>query len=227
MKAEEIVVSVPIPVKSKQGMGRFKNLLGMSFGKLTVESFAGRLLHRGNRFHWNCICSCGNRTCVGSAQLINGNTKSCGCFKKELPSLMFKTHGMGDSPEYGAWRNMKERCLNDKTRVFKWYGARGITVCPAWIDSFEVFLADMGMRPSAKHSIDRIDNNKGYSPENCRWVTRREQSVNRTTTIIIPFNGEERCISDWEFHLGVKKGAIGRRLSRKWSIERALTTPFF
>jgi hypothetical protein len=122
------------------------------------------------------------------------------------------------------WNNMKARCHNPKWINYARYGGRGITVCDEWLRSFEQFYADMGDRPTPEHSIDRIDNNKGYSKENCRWATRLEQRRNQRRYVLIAFNGETLPIKEWAARLGLHRLAMAARL-RKWDVERALTQP--
>lgn len=135
------------------------------------------------------------------------------------------THGMYGTPEYTAWANMLYRCNTPTARNYALYGGRGITVCPEW-HQFEAFYADMGLRPSMRHSLDRIDNAKGYSPENCRWATAREQTNNRRCTRRVSFNGIVRPLSEWADELGVPYDFLIDRIGKYgWSIERAFTTP--
>lgn len=126
------------------------------------------------------------------------------------------------SPTYSVWANMKTRCTNENTKSYKAYGAKGITVCEKWIN-FSGFLEDMGERPP-ETSIDRIDNNKGYSKDNCRWATIGEQARNRRRTKFITWNGKTLCLTDWAAEIGVKKSTMMQRyFAYKWPIEKCLT----
>ena len=157
---------------------RFMDLTGHNYGRLTVLSYAER---KGRSHHWLCGCQCGNSSVVVGANLRSGHTQSCGCFRIEKAIKDNKTHGMTRSPEYRAWVKMKGRCYNKSDVSYKNYGARGITVCDRWVNSPEVFLGDMGLKPSPWHSLDRTDNNGNYEPSNCRWATKREQCINQRT----------------------------------------------
>lgn len=137
-----------------------------------------------------------------------------------------KTHGMKNTPEYEAWRGMKVRCyVTKRPETIKSYQAKGIVVCDRWRNSFEAFYADMGPRPSAGHSLDRIDNNGIYEPSNCRWATWSEQALNRDCARILELDGERLAISQWEARTGISRKTIHYRISAGWSVERALTTP--
>jgi len=153
----------------------FLDLTGQSFGQLIVVKRANK--PGEGPVEWVCKCSCGNDTLVISANLRNGTTKSCGCIRRKLSKEKFKTHGMTKTRTYRIWNSMKTRCLNKKATNYEWYGGIGVTICDRWM-SFENFYEDMGEAPE-KHSIDRIDVTKGYSPENCRWSTAKEQSLNK------------------------------------------------
>jgi hypothetical protein len=136
-----------------------------------------------------------------------------GCCRKH-----FKT------PEYLTWSRMRERCTSVRHKSYPRYGGRGIKVCEQW-NSFANFLADMGLRPSAKHSLDRIDNDGNYSPENCRWATVKEQSRNRRNNHHITFNSKTATLQEWADSLNMSCHALSRRLTKGWPISRALTEP--
>lgn len=155
----------------------FKDLTGNIYHRLTVISYAGRTGKR-NIHSWNCICECGNLYITTSSKLGEGAIKSCGCYASEVVAARNRTHGMKGTPEYRAWASMKSRCLNRSAQHYHNYGGRGISVCDRWVNSFENFYEDMGNRPDGL-SLDRIDNDKGYSPDNCKWATWIEQANNR------------------------------------------------
>ena len=126
--------------------------------------------------------------------------------------------------EWCSWKCLRSRCLYPSNPSFKYVGGRGLTFCERW-KSFENFLADMGPKPSPKHSIDRIDNSKGYSPENCRWATDREQQINTCKAKFLTLNGKTQCLSDWARETGISHRTIGSRLELGWTVEDALTIP--
>ena len=133
-------------------------------------------------------------------------------------------HGLEQHPLYHTWRNMVNRCTNSNRPDYERYGGRGITVCARWIDSPQLFIDDMGERP-AGHSIDRIDNDKGYSPDNCRWATASQQGKNTRRARKITHNGLTLCLSEWSEKLGIPRLTIYRRLRRGMSVADALATP--
>ena len=157
------------------GSASFIDLTGITFGRLSVISYAGKI--KGNKYHyWNCQCSCGKMTTAASAALKTGNVSSCGCLKAELIAKRCGTHGMTKTREWNSWRGMTERCYNPSHKNYGQYGGRGITVCESW-HKFENFFRDMGYRPDKK-SLDRINVNGNYCLENCKWSTQREQMLN-------------------------------------------------
>jgi len=198
-----------------------RDLTGQKFGLLTAQSPTKE--RRRKSVVWDCLCSCGNRHLVAATGLLTGDTKSCGC-TKGVASI---THGAtrhGEwTREYTVWAAMLQRCSNPNNTAFDRYGGRGITVCDRW-KSFENFFSDMGPRP-ANMSIDRIDNNKGYEPNNCRWATETEQQRNKTSSRLLTWDGQTLCVSEWAELLGVPSRRIISRLARGWDVERALTFP--
>jgi hypothetical protein len=155
--------------------GRRLELVGKNFGRLTVVAFAG--LSRRHSF-FRCRCKCGTERVVLGSNLVTGVSQSCGCRRREISRVRFRTHGMSFSNEYKAWDRMKQRCTNPRRGKFKDYGGRGIKVCRRWFNSFAAFFADMGPRPPGR-TLDRRDNDGNYEPGNCRWATRSEQRKNQ------------------------------------------------
>ena len=198
------------------------DLQGRQFGRLSVLC---RLPDkRWGRIHWVCFCDCGNIKAVSSKHLLSGATKSCGCYRNEVTASRTSTHNKSNTKYYRVWYGLLSRCLITTNPAYPNYGGRGITVCDRWLD-FENFYADMGHAPDDAYELDRINNEGPYSPENCRWVTRKLQSRNRRSNRFITLGGRTLCVSDWEYLLGFKKGVIFSRLSRGWPIQKALTTP--
>jgi len=201
-------------------MKRVQDLVGQSFGRLTVKEYAGR--SPSNKVLWSCECSCGTTCQTLAASLKSGATKSCGCLHRESTGNRFRTHGGCRSSEYGIWVSMHERCTNPNDKEFHNYGGRGVSVCERWQD-FLLFLGDMGKRPSSKHSIERKDNLRGYSPENCKWALPAEQANNRRNVERFTHNGVTQTISGWSKTTGIKHGTLYYRLViAGWPVERAL-----
>jgi hypothetical protein len=209
-------------------MGKIIDILGQKFGKLTVLSFEG-LKNRRNA-KWMCKCDCGNYKSVSGSDLRSGNTISCGCFAIQRIKEVNTKHGNGrrseHSPEYIAWSGMKERCLNPNASAYEYYGQRGIKICDRWINSFENFLADMGVKPSTRHSLDRFPNNENgnYEPENCRWATKKQQANNVRDNIVVEYKGEFKTLSEWRDELGFNYGTVSSRLRNGYSVEVAFET---
>jgi hypothetical protein len=151
--------------------------IGSRFGRWIVEA-SDTPSSTGER-RWNCRCACGNTGTVAASNLRRGISRSCGCLMREAVGARNRKHGGRGTREYNAWQAMIQRCGNANHVAFKNYGGRGIVVCNQWISSFEAFIAHVGARPSALHSLDRIDNDRGYEPGNVRWATSSEQAKNR------------------------------------------------
>jgi len=162
-----------------------------------------------------CTCECGSTHFATAVNIKSGRTSSCGCLKSELRIRLNTTHGdtIGgkQTSEYQIYTKILQRCMNPNDRGYHRYGARGITVSHSWAASFSAFIFDMGQRPSQFHSIERIDNNKGYSKENCKWATRAEQNNNKRNNVILTWNGQSKTMSQWANELGVNYKSM-----RKW-----------
>ena len=201
-------------------MWNSQDLTNQRFGRLiAISRFCG-----GDKSKWLCLCDCGKEKVVRSSRLKSGTTKSCGCFRREHSSKSNSTHGLSKTSTYRAWSSMKQRCLNPNVEQYPNYGGRGITLCDRWM-LFTNFIEDMGLSPSPAHSIDRIDNNIGYSPENCRWATLIEQANNKRSNRRITVSGETKTVREWSRHLGISNDVIYERLRIGWSEIRAVTEP--
>lgn len=198
-------------------------MVGQRFGILTVIESGGRN-SRGRRI-WICKCDCGTTKCFRHDHLNAGLSKSCGCVATSKIVRQSTRHGQATrghvTPEYRAWQAMRKRCEDAQCKAFKWYGARGIRVCERW-QTFENFIRDMRARPSAKHSLDRIDVNGNYEPGNCRWATWREQQNNRSNNRKIVINGESMTANEWSRRTGTKQTTIRRRLQLGWTAFEAV-----
>ncbi|MGZ8233200.1 MAG: hypothetical protein ACXWT6_06460 [Methylobacter tundripaludum] len=170
----------------------------MKFEKLTVVANAERKNYR-NRYL--CKCHCGNDVTVEEVKLKSGHTKSCGCLQKERTSSAKKTHGKSGCKTIRIWYEMRARCRRKSHKQYPNYGGRGIVVCERWDKSFEAFLEDMGEAPD-KMSIDRINNNGGYEPENCRWATKSEQGANTRASRVVLWEGDYISIEKYAKIIG-------------------------
>lgn len=211
-------------------------ILGMVFGRLTVLRHT-RIKYTGaskaRRYMYECSCSCGNMTEVSRLALITGNTTSCSCYLLERRMASLTKHMESDtksndykgSREYKTWQNIKSRCFLPNNPAYKNYGGRGIVMDPEWRSSYAAFLSHVGRSPSNTHTLDRIDNDKGYFPGNVRWATRKEQCNNCRSNRILDFNGEKMTVSQWADLVGLPQKTIRSRLKYGWTIEQALRTP--
>lgn len=204
------------------------DLTGKKFARLTVIERVEN--SKSGVPRWKCICECGNECIVYASHLKNGNTKSCGCLQKELSAIRCKeqkkTHGKSNTRIYKIWRHMKDRCYNPKNKDYKLYGAEGKTICDEWINSFQNFY-DWSMSHGYQEQleIDRIDWRKGYYPDNCRWVTRKEQNNNNRNNHIIEYKGKKQTMSQWAEELNINYSTLRSRVNELgWTIDKALET---
>jgi hypothetical protein len=172
-----------------------------------------------------CKCDCGKSKVIGLAVLRGNRVKSCGCLHDTLPIKHRQAMGGERGLTYRTWMTMRARCLNENASDYERYGGRGIRICEQW-NEFATFLQDMGERPSSKHSIDRIDPNGDYTPDNCRWATMKQQGRNRRNNRMLTFNGETLCLAEWAERIGTSLPALKSRLDVcKYTVEEALTLP--
>ena len=192
------------------------NLSGKIFNNLKVLEFS-RV--KNSNSHWICECLlCGKTTEVSRPNLRSGNTKDCGCIRSKKISDSTKTHGMSKSSTWKTWASVNKR-IREGSKHSPVYGK--IDIDPAWVESFERFYEDMGERPTGR-TLDRIDNTKGYWKYNCRWATPSEQNRNKSSNVILTFNGKSMCAIDWANELGIHRDTIRRRLKRGLPISKVL-----
>lgn len=203
------------------------DLTGHRFGRLVaIRRLTKEECYSAKDYKWECRCDCGNVTNVLVGNLRNGNSTSCGCGRLEALRIATVVHGLRYSDEYRIWLGMKNRCLNPKARKYDDYGGRGITICDEWKDDFIAFYRDMGIRPTKNHSVDRRDNDKGYSKDNCYWATRSEQGNNRRGNILYTRNGITKTLAEWCREKERKYKRVYYRMKRDgWSFEKAIDTP--
>lgn len=206
---------------------KLPNLTNMRFGRLTVLAVGTNLRGiKGRRVKvYQCRCDCGKEKLVEPSSLIDGRTKSCGCILAEINAARFRKHGWARTAEYTSWHLMKNRCYNNNFKHWNRYGGRGISVCARWLDpdhGFENFIADMGQKPSRKHTLDRIDNNGNYEPSNCRWATRRTQAANRNVAWHIELGGRTYTPYELTDITGIPAHTIKHRIKAGYSIASAL-----
>lgn len=196
---------------------------GRRYGRYTVLGAFNRV---GSNRKFLCKCECGTTRSVYEANLVSGKTLSCGCFHSENTISRRTVHGesgtvgLERTPEYRCWIGMRARCSDKED---KYYGGRGISVCKRWEESFMEFLGDMGRRPSGKHSIDRINNDGDYEPNNCRWATAHEQRSNTSRNVLVVLDGQKMIVAEALRKVGLKSSTFWERVRRGWSMQRAIS----
>lgn len=204
-------------------MANFNDITGQRFNNLTVISQEPN--DRGGVTRWLCLCDCGKYTTVRGSNLKNGSVKSCGCLRHKKPYNW--AHGKSQTKDYRKWISMKRRC-NDKTDPhYDNYGGRGIKVCDEWATDFNSFLEWVSKtRVDDDLTLERIDVNGDYCPDNCTWVDRKSQANNRTSNLVFTYKGETKNLMQWCEDLGLKYVTIYSRIYRNgWDFEKAITTP--
>ena len=200
---------------------RIINIIGQEYGFLKVLAFAEM---RFRRAYWLCQCRCGTHKIISGLNMRNGTTKSCGCYADALLTKRNTRHGMAKSKIYHVWIQMLQRCNNPHNRDYKNYGGRGIRVCEAW-HTFQNFFNDIGNPPFSGATLDRRDNDQGYSPNNVRWATQEQQANNTRTNQLLTYDDETLTLAQWSRKLNMPYKVLGRRLRLGWSIEETFTTP--
>jgi hypothetical protein len=192
------------------------DMTGKTYGYFVVIARAGRAA-KGQAI-WECRCACGKHVVLNGQKIRSGHNTSCGCMRGKANLK----HGMKGTPTYNTWCAMKQRCNYPACDSYEFYGARGVTVCKQWDESFEAFLADMGERPAGM-TIDRFPNKDGnYEPGNCRWATEHDQARNRSSTILVDRNGVTKCVRDWCDELGLDVDRVYGRIRRGTAPAEAL-----
>lgn len=203
-------------------MTNARELDNQKFGRLVVVRRHPENSKHGNA-QWECLCECGNTKIVVTGSLMKGVTRSCGCLQKETIKEIATIHGNYLLPEYDVWNGIRHRCYNKKHRGYPRYGGRGIGMCDEWKESFEAFYRDMGSRPSPEHSIDRRNNDMGYSKDNCHWATKLEQANNRSSNITYEYRGEVKSLKDWCRYLNLDYNIVRYRIGKyAWTFEEAI-----
>lgn len=202
------------------------DLRGQRFGRLLVLNRHGS--DNKKNITWLCQCDCGNQKIIIGTAMLRGETRSCGCLQKEAARKTLQTHGKSKTRLYRVWAGMKSRCLNPNADNYKYYGAIGVTICDEWIDDYETFESwalSSGYDDTAgsqECTLDRIDNTKGYSPDNCRWTNHFIQCNNQSSNKVYSYNGESHTISEWAKISGVKYKTLVARLNNGMDFAMAI-----
>jgi len=205
---------------------RFIDLRRKRFGRLIVVDFHSKKPNEPTK--WLCHCDCGNKKAIVSTKgMREQGTQSCGCLRREIVSKIHTKHGMSKTTEWIIWVGIMQRCEDVNCTTYRYYGGRGIKICDTWRNDFLAFYNHVGPRPSKKHSIDRIDNNKGYEPGNVRWATRTDQTNNSRKNKFYPFRGKYLTIRQAieESNSSLSYSSVKNRMLNGWSLEDALAKP--
>lgn len=202
-------------------MKQMRSLDGNKYGRLTVI----KTFRENGRTKVECICECGNTKVILADNLKRGKIKSCGCYHDEAAKDNNITHNLRYTRIYNIFMGMKHRCFNKNNRAYSRYGGKGVTICDEWLNNFKAFY-DWSISHGYDDtlSIDRIDSNGNYEPNNCRWANRKTQSQNRTNIKTYTYNGETHYLSEWAAILNIKKATLANRIKQGWSIEKAFST---
>ena len=198
------------------------DLSNQRFGRLVVKEKT----YKNGVMYWKCKCDCGNYSDVLPQHLKRGFIKSCGCLRKDVSKNLNRTHGMSKERIYKEWKDIKERCNNEKNTAYSNYGGRNIKVCDEWMkfEPFYEWAMSNGYRDNL--TIDRIDNDGNYEPDNCRWVNNTVQANNKRTNIFIEYKNERKTIAEWAREKNISYQTLYNRVQNlKWSIEDALNIP--
>lgn len=197
---------------------------GARFGRLAVLKVLGERRH--GHVMVECVCDCGNHKDIMLSSLTSGKTTSCGCYKKEYMSNKNRTHNKSKTRLYSIWCDMKRRCHNPSNKRYENYGGRGIKVCDEWMDFLPFYEWAIKNGYKDNLTIDRVDVNGDYTPENCKWSTAIEQQNNTTRNHFLTYNGQTMTLAEWERKTGIHRDVLKDRINKlHWTIERALTTP--
>lgn len=205
-------------------MAKLQDLTGQRFGRLTVIR---RAKNRRNLTYWLCKCDCGKEVEVSKGSLVRGYTKSCGCYNLEKIIERNTKHNLNKTRIHNTWVHMKQRCFNKNTQAYANYGGRGITVCEEWKNDFMAFYNwAINNEYTDELTIERVDVNGNYCPENCTWITKSQQCLNTRKNVFLTYNGMTKTIKEWADYFNVTYSAFFHRVERGWDLDRIFNQPF-
>lgn len=208
----------------KHSISKKPILLGDIFSNLKVVAFSGK--SKNGHYLWRCLCTCGKESVYFASNLRRGLSTGCTLCMAKKTGLRATKHGKYKTKVYASWQKAKNRCTNKLSKDYPLYGGRGIRMCEEWLRSFEAFYEHMGDRPEGKFSLERIDNNKGYQPGNCRWATDFEQSNNKRNNMLLTLGPCTLTIHQWFTERPmIPVATVRARVLKGWSHSKALLTP--